>query len=317
MEIDGGFMVSDEAREDVLDVKVETESGQTHTRTTPRALRELVARIGSAGDLFLILQRIPDLPDVFAQVWHEEGGDYRLEHRCGEAGFFGTNLMDPRRVADLLTGWARQEAGWDAGLDWAPVDLGPREQVPELPDGVRTQVEERVRVRLRCGYDTRKVLAEIAEDHLVDGDVRPVSPAQARRLVDRLWLERVAEQRTWEGVTDPERVALAFGALEETGITARENFTCCRGCGLAEIGAEREGARGFVFFHQQVTEHAAQGHGLVLHYGGFDGSAATTTAVGREVVAALTAAGLSTRWDGSPDAAIEVDPLIWRRRLVG
>ncbi|MFG2793042.1 DUF6891 domain-containing protein [Streptomyces sp. NPDC048419] len=317
MEIDGGFMAADEGAGDVLDVKAETENGQTHTRTSPRGLRELVQRIGSAGDLFLILQRIPDLPDVFAQVWHEEGGDYRLEHRCGEAGFFGTNLADPRRVADLLTGWARQEAGWDAGVDWAAVDLGPREEVPELPDGVRAQVEERVRVRLRCGYDNRKVLAEIAEDHLVDGGKRPVSGAQARRLVDRLWLERVAEQRAWEGVTDPERLALAFGALEETGITARENFTCCRGCGLAEIGAERAGARGFVFFHQQVTEQAAQGHGLALHYGGFDGSAETTTAVGREVVAALTAAGLSTHWTGSPDAAIDVGPLIWRKRLVG
>ncbi|MBK3581205.1 hypothetical protein JHN63_47045 [Streptomyces sp. MBT65] len=302
-----------------LDIKVETENGQAHSRISAVRLRELVARIGGAGDRFLVVQRIPDLPDVFAQVWHEEGGDYRLEHRLSEDEFYGTNLTDAVRVAELLTGWARQAEGadWDAGVVWEPVDLGPREEVPELPDAVREKVEERVRTRLRCGYDDRKVLTEIAEEWLVDGDERPVSRAQASRLVDRLWLERVAEQAVWEGVTDPDRLTGAFEALDASGITAREDFACCRGCGLAEIGAEREGARGFVFFHQQVTEHAVEGHGLALHYGGFDGSADTTTAVGHEVLAALRAAGLSADWNGDPDRAIDVKPLTWHRRLVG
>lgn len=97
-------------------------------------------------------------------------------------------------------------------------------------------------------------------------------------------------------MTDPERLTAAFRALEASGITARENFTCCRGCGMAEIGAEREDARGFVFFHAQVVEHAGVGH---------------------EVVAALDAAGLSTQWDGSPGTSIGVTPLDWRRRLEG
>ncbi|MFD4879229.1 DUF6891 domain-containing protein [Streptomyces sp. NPDC058420] len=306
MEIDGG-----------LGIKVETENRQTHSRISAAGLRELVARIGGAGDRFLVVQRIPDLPDVFAQVWHEEGGDYRLEHRLSEAEFHGTNVDGADRAAELLTGWAREAAGWDAGVAWEPVDLGPREEVPELPDEVREKVEERVRVRLRCGYDDRRTLTEIAEDHLVKGDERPVSRAQAARLVDRLWVERVVEQTAWEGVTDPERLSRAFEALDASGIRARENFGCCRGCGLAEIGAEREGARGFVFFHDQVTEHAAEGHGLALHYGGFDGSAETTAAVGHEVLAALRTAGLSADWDGDPDRAIDVGPLTWRRRLVG
>ena len=309
MEIDGG-----------LDIKVETENRQTHTRISALRLRELVARIGGAGDRFLIVQRIPDLPDVFAQVWHKEGGDFRLEHRLSADEFYGANLDDMDRVADLLTGWARQaDAGWDAGVDWEPVDLGPREevQVPELPDEVREKVEERVRTRLRCGYDDRRMLTEIAEEWLVTGDERPVSRAQAARLVDRLWLERVAEQADWAGVTDPDGLTRAFEALDASGITARENFACCRGCGLAEIGAEREDARGFVFFHDQVTEHAVAGYGLALHYGAFDGSAETTSAVGQEILAALRGAGLSADWDGDPDKAIDVKPLTWHKRLVG
>ncbi|WP_405858681.1 hypothetical protein OG407_16140 [Streptomyces sp. NBC_01515] len=307
MEIDGG-----------LDIKVETENGQTHTRISALRLRELVAGIGGAGDRFLVVQRIPDLPDVFAQVWHEEGGDYRLEHRLSEDEFYGTNLDGADRVADLLTAWARQAgAGWDAGVAWEPVDPGPQEEVPELPDAVREKVEERVRTRLRCGYDDRRMLTEIAEEWLVTGDERPVSRAQAARLVDRLWPERVAEQAEWAAVTDPDRLTRAFEALDASGITARENFACCRGCGLAEIGAEREDARGFVFFHDQVTEHAVAGYGLALHYGGFDGAAETTTAVGQEILAALRGAGLSADWDGDPDKAIDVKPLTWHKRLEG
>jgi hypothetical protein len=311
-------MVEDMEIDGDLAIKVETENGQTHTRISAARLRELVERIGGAGDRYLVVQRIPDLPTVFAQVWHEDGRDYRLEHRLDEDEFFGTNLDGPARVAELLTGWARQAgAGWDAGVDWEPVDLGPREDVPELPDEVREELEKQVRTWVRCGYDDRKQLVEAAEDYLVSGDERPVSRAQAQRLVDRLWQEQVAEQEDWARPTDPDRLTGAFAALDAAGVTARENFTCCHNCGMSEIGAEREDARGFVFFHRQSTESAAGGHGLSLYYGGFDGSADTTTAVGHEVVAALTAAGLSAQWDGNPDKAIDVTPLTWHKRLVG
>ncbi|WP_436800771.1 DUF6891 domain-containing protein [Streptomyces avermitilis] len=47
------------------------------------------------------------------------------------------------------------------------------------------------------------------------------SKARARRSVDRLWLERPAERETWQGVTGPERLALAFAALGASGLTGR------------------------------------------------------------------------------------------------
>lgn len=328
MKIDGGDTAARglstdsaaiEAATDQLAIKVETENWQKHARITAGRLRELVCRIGDEGDRFLVVQRIPDVPDVFIQVWHEHGsGEYQLEHREGRDRFFGTVLTDRERVAEAMTGWVRRAEGWGSGIEWTALDHDAPEDVPELPDDVREEVEERVRELLRCGYDDRARLSEAAEDCLVDGDYRPVSPAQARQLVDRLWVERLAEQETWEGITDPERITRAFEALEAGGITAREHFTCCRSCGTSEIGAESaEGARGFVFFHAQCTEGAAAGHGLMLLYGGFDGSPETTEAVGHEVVAALAAEGLPTQWDGDPSRAITVTPLDWRKRLVG
>ncbi|MDN3297342.1 hypothetical protein QWM81_25520 [Streptomyces ficellus] len=301
----------------MLAIRVETENWQEYARVSAERLEDLVRRIGADGDRFLVVQRIPDVPDVFIQVWHADGGGYQLEHRDGAPErHFVVELPDAGQVAGVMVRWARQEHGWDGGLDWRGDVLPLPDPVPELDARVREEVEEHVRELIVCGYDNRARLAEAAEEWLVSGDDRPVSPAQARQLVDRLWLERLGAQAGWQGTTDPERISRAFAALEGRGIVARENFTCCRACGLSEIAGEGdEGSRGFVFFHSQCTEGAAAGHGLYLLYGGFDGSAATTAAVGREVVAALGEEGLTVRWDGSPDQAIIVTGLDWRKRL--
>ncbi|SFR02299.1 hypothetical protein SAMN04488564_10284 [Lentzea waywayandensis] len=305
----------------MLEIVVRAETGERHVRVSSDELAGLVERIGGDGDRFLVFQRVPDLPDVFAQVWQEAGGDYSVEHRDGAADrHFETTAERPEAVIAALTGWARQEAGWDSGLAWSPLNLPPAPEVPplDLDDKEHEELETRVREALAGGYRSRAELAELAEDYLVTEDRRPVSREQAQALADRLWLERVAQQRSWQGETDPERLTRAFTALQHNGITARENFTCCRSCGQAEIGGEAgPDARGFVYFHSQCTESAAAGHGLTLLYGGFDGSSETTTAIGDEVVAALEAAGLPVVWNRDPGRSITVTPLDWRRRLVG
>ncbi|MFJ7947258.1 DUF6891 domain-containing protein [Streptomyces sp. NPDC096354] len=305
----------------MLEIVVKTENCERHVRVSVGELTGLVRRMGGDGDRFLVAQRIPDLPDVFAQVWHEAGGDYTLEHRDGAADRHFQAIADrPEVVITALIGWAHQEDGWDADLTWSLLDMGPTREVPllDLDEDERGELEKRVREVLVGGYASRAELAELAEEYLVTEDRRPVSRAQAEALADRMWLERVAEQAAWQGETDPERLTRAFTALQKAGITARENFTCCRNCGQSEIGGEGgPDTRGFVYFHTQCTDSAAVGHGLMLLYGGFDGSSATAGVIGDEVVAALEAAGLNAEWDRDPGRAITVTPLDWRRRLVG
>lgn len=305
----------------MLEIVVKTENRERHVHVSAEELAGLVRRIGGEGDRFLVVQRIPDLPDVFAQVWHQSGGDYTLEYRDGAADrHFEAMTSGPEGVIAAITGWARQEAGWDGGLAWSLLDVGPAREAPplDLDEDERVELEKCVRAVLVGGYVTRAELAELAEEYLVTEDRRPVSRDQAAALADRLWLERVAEQAAWQGETDPERLTRAFAALQETGITAREHFSCCRNCGQSEIGGEgKPDARGFVYFHTQCTDSAADGHGLMLLYGGFDGSTETTAAIGHEVVAALEAVGLHAEWDRDPGRAITVTPLDWRRRLIG
>ncbi|MER5198653.1 DUF6891 domain-containing protein [Streptomyces sp. NPDC002755] len=305
----------------MLEIVVKTENGERHVRVSAQELAGLVRRIGGDGDRFLVVHRIPDLPDVFAQVWHEAGGNYTLEHRDGAADrHFQVMVDSSEAVIAEMSGWARQEPGRSTDLAWSRWDMGLTGEVPslDLAEGEREELEKRVREVLVGGYADRAELAELAEEYLVTSDRRPVSREQAEALADRMWLERVAEQAEWKGETAPERLTRAFTALQEAGVTARENFTCCGSCGRSEIGGEGGAdARGFVYFHSQCTDSAAAGHGLMLLYGGFDGSPETTAAIGHEVVSALEAAGLPAEWDRDPARAITVTPLEWRRRLVG
>ncbi|MBF9069999.1 DUF6891 domain-containing protein [Streptacidiphilus fuscans] len=306
----------------MLPVSVYTERTARLLRPTAEALGALVRGIGDPGDRFLVAGRVPDLPDVYFQIWHENGGDYTVEHRDGApVRHFRTRLPDAEQVVAALFGWARVQDTWDTGLSWERLedwDEAPPVPPLELPEEDLRALEDCLRGLLTCGYVTLEQLTETAEDYLVDDGVRPVSGPQAAALANRLWRERVAEQTSWVGETDPERITRAFDALEERGITAREHFTCCRSCGQAEIGAEAEpGSRGFVYFHSQSAEGAASGGALHLHYGGFDGSEQTTRGIGAEVVAALEQVGLSPEWEGDPSQAVLLPSLDWRKRLVG
>jgi len=305
----------------VLAVTVSTERGARHVRPTADELGGLVRGLGGRDGKFLVVQRLPDLPEVYIQVLREAGGEYVLEHRAGgPAWHFQVRLSSVERVVAAMTGWAAGSPGWDDGLTWRSLNFPvPDPPAPlELAEAEREQLEARVRLAVAAGYRTRADLAELAEEYLATKERRPVSRPQAEALADRLWTERVREQERWQGETDPERLTAAFAFLEEAGIVAREDFACCRSCGLSEIGAEAPpGSRGFVFFHQQCIEHAAAGQGLSLYYGGFGSAEDTTAAVGREVVTALERAGLPTQWDGNPGTAIKVTPLDWRKRLVG
>ncbi|MEU8422198.1 hypothetical protein AB0C15_15130 [Micromonospora sp. NPDC048835] len=127
----------------------------------------------------------------------------------------------------------------------------------------------------------------------------------------------LAAQARWPEVTDNDRLTAAFRTLSAAGLVAREAFSCCQNCGVAEIGDEvprGRTARGYAFYHQQDADHALDGAGVYLTYGLFGQPA--TVDVGEEIAAALRAEGLTVHWDGSTGTRIRV-PLTWQRRRVG
>ncbi|MEH1014440.1 hypothetical protein V6U90_15165 [Micromonospora sp. CPCC 206060] len=189
--------------------------------------------------------------------------------------------------------------------------------------GASDELRDVIRQRLVIGLSDWPTLVaeaiEYAEDEQLTAGDEGTGPAvdediedRVRRIVAEEWPLRHAVEASWPPVTDCDRLDAAFAELNRAGIVARQDFTCCGSCGEAEIGAELSDAdEGYVFFHAQDTERAAEGGALWLRYGTTEGPA---TPVGQRVADTLTRHGLPVDWNGDPGRAIRV-PLTWQRRI--
>lgn len=177
-----------------------------------------------------------------------------------------------------------------------------------------------VRRHISAGYLAPDEIARFACEVFADELDPAVLRHHAARYTRELMVDHRAEQASWPVVTDNERLDAAFAALERAGIVCRQHFSCCGTCGAAEIwdemaAVEEAGAPvlGYAFFHVQDTEAAVEGDGLYLSYGAVGEGAEAAEAVGRAVVEALEAKGLTTVWDGHWSRRIFVG-LEWQRR---
>ena len=180
-------------------------------------------------------------------------------------------------------------------------------------------------LRIRAGYESLDDVITVTLESVTD-DVAVDEPEELAAAVRAIAVEQVArlraERSTWPATTDNDRLERAFAALEAAGIVARENFTCCQNCGHTEIEDEIEATRsagravrGYTFFHQQDTERAADGDGVLLAYG-VAGKDVEAVEIGREVAGALRAAGLSVSWSGEVSRRIGVS-MEWRKSKRG
>ena len=201
--------------------------------------------------------------------------------------------------------------------------------MPGMSPEDREYLQQTARILVRGGYDPleyiEESLLEIAgdtEDTLSERDLR----IEVRNALIRAVTELTQEQASWPALTDYDRLKAALDTLETEGIVTRENFTCCGTCGAAEIGAEIEDfaaetgrpATGYVFFHQQDTENAVDGHALHFNYGTAspDWTEEKSLAIGQRLFDALKSVGLTPDWDGSIDHRVAVS-LTWQRRWEG
>jgi len=146
--------------------------------------------------------------------------------------------------------------------------------------------------------------------------LRPYAESIAKVRIE----EHLQQQVSWPAMTDCDRLDAAFAALEESGIVCRQNFSCCGNCGSGEIwdeiNAQRDAGReiiGYVFYHMQDTESAAEGYGLCLSYGSVLDGARPALGIASQAVEVLTRFGISTFWDGTWNKRIMVK-LDWKRR---
>lgn len=194
----------------------------------------------------------------------------------------------------------------------------PEQTMPDIDpiEALREQVKRDVAGGF---YDDDAILTN-ATDVFDEQLPRPVLRREASAALRAALAEHRAAEEGWSDTTDCDRLDAAFAVLEEEGVVARQNFTCCATCGASEIWDEIEAAQdegiaveGYAFFHMQDTESAVEGHGLYLNYGACEQGDEAAVAMGHRIVAALDDQGLATDWDGRRDQRIAV-ALDWKKR---
>ena len=216
-----------------------------------------------------------------------------------------------KSVAELIARLSGRGASGRA----EPEPFPPPDEAEVLED-LRRFVEGQV----AAGYMPLDEIAQAGWEYLEGEADEALLRREAERLTREAAAAHAAAMATWPAVTDCDRLDAAFAALEASGILARQDWTCCGTCGVAEMADEakaalREGRRphGYVFFHAQDTERAVEGEGVFLNYGSTEGDDDAAVAVGHQIVGALKAQGLEPKWDGSLGRRIEL-PLDWKRR---
>jgi hypothetical protein len=170
-----------------------------------------------------------------------------------------------------------------------------------------------------AGFQTRDEICDTVRSSFED-DVTSAVLDRIPVIVDDAIVAHHRAQVTWPTITDCDRLDAAFSALEEQGIVARQNFTCCGTCGVAEIGDEIVDAEaigrqvdGYTFYHMQDTESAVEGYGVYLNYGALIDDEAAHIGVGHRIAEVARAAGLTVDWNGELSQRIKIE-LDWKRR---
>lgn len=186
----------------------------------------------------------------------------------------------------------------------------------------------------------RKMLTDFVELHVIEGYLGPDELVEktilefqddipreqllpvAQKLVYQRIVKRYLEEINWVSPTDCERIDRAFLELNQMGIVAKQNFSCCNNCGHKRIerAVRKAGKKawGYAFFHAQDTDAAVATGELNITFGAVDKQSEQAfecaLEVGKKVADALKRNGLNVDWDGSYMQRIGITGIKWQRR---
>ncbi|MEM6333389.1 MAG: hypothetical protein AAF823_08645 [Planctomycetota bacterium] len=172
----------------------------------------------------------------------------------------------------------------------------------------------------RSGFFTAADLCDIITEEVFEPGELDASAVIA--AIDKAFAAWRSEQAAYPEVTDYNRLANAFKALNADGIIAMHKAGLTQSHGYSDFRealsehATPDSVRGYCFYHSQDLERAFQGHGLYLAFGPKrqDDDQTVWSSVGQAAVATLTDAGLNPTWDGTPNQRIHLADFRWQRR---
>lgn len=188
----------------------------------------------------------------------------------------------------------------------------------DLMDELRTTVA----LRMKIGFESPGEIAKAAFDELVseypdqnESTLQEIAVALAGESLN----QHEESEAAWTEPTDCDRLDWLFAYLESTGVAARQNFWCCQTCATSamhsEISASDKEYVGFVYFHAQDSERAANGGPLTMTYGADDDEDENIRRVGIRLMKAASIAGLKIIWSGDTNERIKIK-MDWKRRRI-
>lgn len=187
-------------------------------------------------------------------------------------------------------------------------------------DNILEDLRSFIAYRISEGFESVHDVVDNATNYVFESYGRDDLQQEIRRLVAELLAAHRVEQAGWEGPTDCDLLDEAFANLNEQGIVARQDFSCCNNCGFTEIWDEvekeekRRVVEGYVFYHLQCTERAIKTGELLLAYGCVEEDETVFRRVANKIVAELRKVGLDAKWEGTGGHPIVVDGIVWRKR---
>jgi hypothetical protein len=186
-------------------------------------------------------------------------------------------------------------------------------------DSLKTEIADEINAFIKSGFFDKEETFENIQDMFYN---ETLDESWIKQEIDKQYEQRLAEQKTWQPVTDFDRLAAVFDKLNSSGIIALHNAGYTRQDGESDTGEihaelEKEGieTRGYCFYHTQDMDRAIDGGNLLLAFGDFMENDKLGTDIGKEIVAALQEKGFKTQWNGSIENRIEVVGLKWQKRF--
>ncbi|MDP3238243.1 MAG: hypothetical protein Q8S33_19470 [Myxococcales bacterium] len=182
------------------------------------------------------------------------------------------------------------------------------------------ETRELVQWRVADGFLERADIIELA---MGAADGRESLRSEVEKVVDEELAAHQKREADWKFLTAPDRLARAFAALEKDKVIARERFSDCRKCGVADMKLLREDllekgrrADGYLFFTDQDADGVSKAGELVLEYGSFRDDEEASARIGDRVTQALRAQGLTVVAETDEDQAsyLVLTGLDWQKR---
>ena len=168
------------------------------------------------------------------------------------------------------------------------------------------------------GFYDRDQAIETVWDNYFEPD--ETGGAEAEKLIDAEFERKFEAEKSWETETDCDRLDRAFEKLNRTGIIALHNAGYTQSDGISDVGdvwrrgGESPDVIGYCFYHEQDTENAVEGNGLLLAFGEIRGDQTKAVEIGKKICEKLREENLSFEWNERADERVHLGKIVWRRR---